>query len=80
MPGLAVEVIDAIVRLMAGLPIHTEMAKKDKMTRADPLADQCEAGNVRVVKGDWNAAYRDEMCTFPNGKHDDQVDGSSGRI
>jgi predicted phage terminase large subunit-like protein len=77
-PGLAVEVIDAIVRLMAGLPVHTEMAKKDKVTRADPLADQCEAGNVRVVKADWNAAYRDELCAFPNGKKDDQVDGSSG--
>lgn len=77
-PGLAVEVIDAIVRLMAGLPVHTEMAKKDKVTRADPFADQCEAGNVRIVKADWNAAYRDELCAFPNGKKDDQVDGSSG--
>jgi predicted phage terminase large subunit-like protein len=77
-PGLAVEVIDAIVRYLAGFPVHTEMARLDKTTRADPLASQCEAGNVRVVKGDWNAAYRDEMCTFPNGKKDDQVDGSSG--
>lgn len=77
-PGLAVEVIDAIVRLMAGLPVHAEMAKKDKVTRADPFADQCEAGNVRIVKADWNAAYRDELCAFPNGKKDDQVDGSSG--
>jgi predicted phage terminase large subunit-like protein len=77
-PGLAVEVIDAIVRELAGFPVYTEMARKDKVTRADPLASQCEAGNVRVVKADWNAAYRDEMCSFPNGKKDDRVDGSSG--
>jgi predicted phage terminase large subunit-like protein len=77
-PGLAVEVIDNIVRVMAGLPVKTEMAKNDKTTRADPLADQCEAGNVRVVKAPWNRAYLEEMTSFPNGKNDDQVDGSSG--
>jgi len=77
-PGLAVEVIDNIVRLMAGLPVKTEMAKNDKKTRADPLADQCTAGNVRVVKADWNTAYRYELTAFPNGKNDDQVDASSG--
>lgn len=77
-PGLAVEVINNIVQHMAGLPVKTEMAKNDKVTRADPFADQCEAGNVRVVKADWNKAYREELTAFPNGKNDDQVDGSSG--
>jgi predicted phage terminase large subunit-like protein len=77
-PGLAVEVIDNIVKLLAGYTVHTEMAKNDKVTRADPLASQCEANNVRVVKGEWNAAFRDELTAFPNGLHDDQVDGASG--
>jgi predicted phage terminase large subunit-like protein len=77
-PGLAVEVIDTIVRLLAGYPIQTEMARQDKTTRADPFADQCEAGNVRVFEAPWTAVYRDELCAFPNGKKDDQVDGSSG--
>ena len=77
-PGLAVEVVDALVRFLAGFPVHTEMARLDKTTRADPFASQCEAGNVRVVKADWNAAYRDELAAFPNGKKDDQVDASSG--
>lgn len=77
-PGLAVEVVDALVRYLAGFPVRTEMAKNDKTTRADPLADQCEAGNVRVCEGPWNAVYRDEMASFPNGKKDDQVDASSG--
>ncbi len=77
-PGLAVEVVDELVRYLAGYSVRTEMARQDKTTRADPLASQCEAGNVRVVKADWNAAYRDELASFPNGVKDDQVDASSG--
>lgn len=77
-PGLAVEVIDNIVRLLAGFNVHTEMAKKDKETRADPLASQCEAGNVKVVEADWNAPFRNELTAFPNGANDDQVDAASG--
>lgn len=77
-PGLAVEVVDTIVKLLAGHSVHTEMAKNDKVTRADPLASQCEANNVRVVKGPWNLAFRNELTSFPNGLHDDQVDAASG--
>jgi predicted phage terminase large subunit-like protein len=77
-PGLAVEVIDNIVRYMAGFSVHTEMAKNDKVTRADPFASQCEANNVKVVSGKWNAAFRAELTAFPNGKNDDQVDAASG--
>lgn len=77
-PGLAVEVIDNIVRYLAGFTVHTEMAKNDKVTRADPLASQCEANNVKVVSAPWNAAFRSELMAFPNGKNDDQVDAASG--
>ena len=77
-PGLAVEVIDNIVRLLAGHSVRTEMAKNSKETRADPLASQCEANNVKVVKGDWNAPFRNELTAFPHGAHDDQVDAASG--
>lgn len=77
-PGLAVEVIDNIVRLLAGHRVRTEMAKNDKTTRADPLAGQCEANNVRVVEGPWNVAFRNELTSFPHGANDDQVDAASG--
>jgi hypothetical protein len=30
------------------------------------------------VAGIWNDAYLDELCMFPNGRYDDQVDASSG--
>lgn len=77
-PGLAVEVIDNIVRYLAGYSVRTEMAKNDKVTRADPLASQCEANNVKVVREEWSAVFRSELAAFPHGKNDDQVDAASG--
>lgn len=77
-PGLGVEVVDNIVRYLAGFSVRTEMAKADKTTRADPLAAQCEAGNVKIVEGKWNASFRNELTAFPHGAHDDQVDAASG--
>lgn len=48
-----------------------------KVERAMPFSGQCEAGNVFIVRGEWNADYIAELCAFPNGDHDDQVDASS---
>jgi predicted phage terminase large subunit-like protein len=72
------ESAQAKVRLLAGYRVRTEPVTGSKEVRADPLVAQAEAGNVRLVRGPWNGAYLDELCLFPNGAHDDQVDGSSG--
>lgn len=77
-PGLAVEAINNLVRYLAGFAVRTEMAKADKTTRADPLSSQCESGNVRLHEGKWNAAFRNELTSFPHGANDDQVDAASG--
>lgn len=67
------------IRLLAGFTVYTETARGDKVTRADPFASYCGAGNVRLVQGTWNGAYIDELAAFPQeGVHDDQVDASSG--
>lgn len=68
----------AFIRLLAGYPVHTEIESGSKEVRAEPLASQAQAGNVRVKRGEWTSAYISEMCDFPTGKYDDQVDGSSG--
>lgn len=68
----------ASVKNLAGFRVKTERPTGDKETRAEPFADQAEAGNVKMVKGDWNEDYLNELCSFPNGKFNDQVDGSSG--
>jgi predicted phage terminase large subunit-like protein len=77
-PRLAKESTDAIIRALAGFPVYADRVQKDKVTRAEPFAAQAEAGNVRLVQGAWNGAYIEELCAFPYGKHDNQVDPSSG--
>jgi predicted phage terminase large subunit-like protein len=70
-------VVQITIRALAGYSVKAERSTGDKATRAGPFAAQCEARNVKLVKGAWNGAYLDELCTFPYGAHDDQVDGSS---
>jgi predicted phage terminase large subunit-like protein len=72
------EVVQALIRSLAGHVVQSDRVTGDKAVRAEPFAAQAEAGNVRVVRGPWNAAYIEELTTFPNGAHDDQVDASSG--
>lgn len=67
-----------MVAMLAGFRAHAEPETGDKVTRAEPFAAQCEAGNVFIIRGDWNDAYLDELCLFPGGSFKDQVDASSG--
>lgn len=57
------------------IPINPD---NDKITRASTCSPQVEAGLV-FLKDDapWLQAYMDEMLTFPNVAHDDQVDSTS---
>lgn len=66
------------VALLAGWRVTVEPETGDKVTRAEPFSAQCEAGNVYIVRGEWNELYLDELCLFPGGSFKDQVDASSG--
>lgn len=66
------------IREMAGYNVHADKTSGSKEARAQKFAAQCEAGNVRLMAGEWNAAFLDELITFPRGRHDDQVDAVSG--
>lgn len=52
-------------------------ADKDKVTRALVWSARAEAGNVILVRGPWIEEFIEEVCSFPNGGHDDQVDAMS---
>ncbi len=67
-----------MIAMLAGFRAHAEPETGDKVTRAEPFAAQCEAGNVYLVAGTWNDDYLDELCLFPGGSFKDQVDASSG--
>lgn len=49
-----------------------------KEVRAGSLSSQAEAGNVALVRGQWNSDFLDEAQLFPNGEHDDQIDACVG--
>ena len=49
----------------------------DKETRASGLSSQAEAGNVYILRGDWNQPFVDEADLFPRSTYKDQIDGWS---
>ncbi len=51
--------------------------KGDKFSRALSWANRAEAGKVILVRGPWINEFLDEVCQFPHGTHDDQVDAVS---
>ena len=65
------------VKLLFGYNVKTLPVSGDKETRSRPLAAQWQAGNVYLLRGDWNDAYLTEMNNFPVGSHDDDVDASN---
>ena len=68
-----------LVRALQGYRVLTERETGSKETRAGPFASQAEAGNVRVMAdAPWLDVFLDELCTFPMGTHDYQVDAASG--
>lgn len=77
-PGLAKEATDTVIRLLAGYSAHADKVSRDKVTRAEPLAAQAEAGNVKLLAGAWNTTWLDELTAFPYVDHDDQADSASG--
>jgi predicted phage terminase large subunit-like protein len=71
---------ETYVKALAGYDVKTVRPTGDKETRAKPSAVQCEAGNVYLVEGPWNEAFLDELCTFPGGANDDQVDAFADAV
>lgn len=61
-----------------GLPVTKLVPKKDKVSRALPLAAKIEAGKVYFNKSiNCLAEMENELLNFPNAKHDDIVDSLS---
>lgn len=50
----------------------------DKFTRALPFAARVGEGMVSLLRRAWTEPLIEELCSFPYGTNDDQVDGCSG--
>lgn len=66
-----------LTRKLSGYRVESSPETGDKSTRAAPVASQVNVGNVSMVKAKWNAAFIDELGSFPSGSKDDQVDALS---
>lgn len=57
------------------IPLIPLQPLADKITRASIVSPSVEAGNVLLSEGaQWVADFIHELTTFPNSRHDDQVD------
>lgn len=86
------EISEQFIKRMAGFPVYRdivsgqrhrivdkmEMPGEAKILRAQPVAAQCEAGNVLIVRGPWNDEFTTELIGFPHYTFSDQVDALSG--
>ncbi len=77
-PGDGVEATGAIIRLLQGYAVYADPIRGKKEERAEPLASQWQAHNVKVLKAKWNKAFLEELRAFPTGANDDQVDAAAG--
>lgn len=77
-PGSAgVDSAKSTNRELAGYPAFYEPVSGDKETRSEPLESAFQGGMVILLQGAWNDEFIDELCAFPKGTYDDQVDAAS---
>ena len=71
------ESAESTIRNLAGFSIYADRPTGNKEFRADPLSVAVNNGDVILIKGDWNKAFKDELELFPNGTYKDQVDAAA---
>lgn len=78
-PGAAGKIAAAAyIGMLPMFDIRAVLETGSKIVRANPVSAQAEAGNIKLVRGPWIEDFLSELCDFPNGAHDDQVDALSG--
>ncbi|MDE2442021.1 MAG: phage terminase large subunit, partial [Betaproteobacteria bacterium] len=66
-----------LTKRLMGFRVESSPETGDKATRAAPVSSQVNVGNFSIVRANWNAAFIDELASFPGGIKDDQVDALS---
>jgi predicted phage terminase large subunit-like protein len=81
-PGQAgVDQIKRLTKMLAGYRLRADRPTGSKEVRADGAASQVNVGNVKMLLNPkWNAAFIEELRTFPLGANDDIVDSFSDAI
>jgi predicted phage terminase large subunit-like protein len=66
-----------LIKLLAGYRVRATPESGDKITRFGGFSAQAEAGNVLVLRGNWNEIWFTELESFPEATHDDDADSTS---
>lgn len=69
--------VKALTLMLSGYTVRSSTETGDKVTRFGPFSAQAEAGNVDVLRGDWNESWFSALESFPTAKHDDDPDSTS---
>jgi predicted phage terminase large subunit-like protein len=69
--------IASLVRMLAGYAVEYSTETGDKITRFAAFSAQAEAGNVLVLRGDWNERWFQMLEGFPELPHDDDADATA---
>lgn len=78
-PGSAGKInTSTLSKLLSGYDAAGVRSQGEKMTRAKGFATSASDGKVKLIRAAWNDTYLAELHSFPDGKHDDRLDASSG--
>jgi predicted phage terminase large subunit-like protein len=69
--------VASYAKLLTGYNCRFSPETGDKIVRFSPFSAQAEAGNVIVVRGEWNERWFSNLEGFPEAAHDDDVDSTS---
>ncbi len=72
--------VDATIRKLVGFVVRPDRPTGDKDTRLEPFAAYAEAGRVKIVAGEWNASWIEQMTSIPHSKLRDQADATAGAL
>jgi predicted phage terminase large subunit-like protein len=73
-PGSAgVGEVHHIIRKLAGYVVSADLKRKNTEQLIRPVSSQAKIGNIKIVEGPWNKKFLDEIESFPDVVHDDQV-------
>jgi len=64
--------------VLAGFPVKGKPSTGSKETRAKLVSSSSSRGEIKLLRAPWNGPFIAVLEQFPEGKHDDDVDGLSG--
>ena len=67
-------------KILFGYSVKASGGTGDKLVRAQPLSAAAEQGRVKLLQGTWNQDFINELTSFPDVSHDDQVDAADSAL